>query len=410
MILTRPTIPNSPYPVFTHESRQNPHPLYKQMRREMPVAPILGPQSGFVFWVLTRYDDCMAAFKHPQLGRDHLRLPEDLANKFGGKPVGVWAAINRHMLNLDPPDHTRLRGLVHKAFTPALIETMRSRTQFVADSLIARIQARGDHHFDLINDYGFPLPITVIAELLGVPVSDQDDFRRWTKTLVFGTDEAEMATAAFEFVMYINNLIEEKLARPQPDLLTNLLQAEEAGDKLDREELLSMIFLLLVAGHETTVNLIGNGMLALFNHPDQRAKLQAHPDLIRTAVEEMLRYEGPVDQAMWRIAMDSVSIAGVEIPQGDIVTISLYAGNRDPEVFENPDTFDITRDPNKHLGFGSGIHYCLGSPLARMEGAIAINTLLARLPQVQLMPGMNDRLEWSDSTLLRGLKSLEVTY
>ena len=410
MILTRPTVPNSPYPVFTYAARQNPHVLYEQMRREMPVAPILGPQSGFVFWVLTRYDDCMAALKHPQLGRDHLRLPEDLANKFGGKPIGVWAAINRHMLNLDPPDHTRLRGLVHKAFTPALIETMRARTQSVADSLIDRIQARGDHHFDMISDFGFPLPITVIAELLGVPTSDQDEFRRWTKTLVFGTDEAESAAAAFEFVMYINNLIEEKLARPQPDLLTNLLHAEEAGDKLDREELLSMIFLLLVAGHETTVNLIGNGMLALFNHPDQRAKLQAKPELIRTAVEEMLRYEGPVDQAMWRIAIENLSIAGIEIPQGDIVTISLYAGNRDPEVYENPNTFDITREPNKHLGFGNGIHYCLGAPLARMEGAIAINTLLARLPHVQLASGMHDRLEWSESTLLRGLKSLDVTF
>ncbi|MDX2161076.1 MAG: cytochrome P450 [bacterium] len=408
--VARPSAPNTPYAMFGAEARKHAHAHYAAMRREMPVCPILGPMSGNMFWFVTRYDDCVYALKQPHIIKDHLRLPEIWSQRYGGKPEGIWAAINRHLLNLDPPDHTRLRALVHKAFTPALIENLRARTQGIADALIDKVIRHNAGRFDLIEDYGFPLPITVIAELIGVPANDQDEFRRWTKTLLFGRDEAAGQLAAFEFVNYVNGLIEARQAHPQPDLLTGLLSAEEAGDALDREELLSMIFLLLVAGHETTVNLIGNGMLALFEHPHQRARLQADFTLIKPAIEEMLRYNGPVETATIRFALEDVEIRGVTIPQGEMVLVALHAANRDPDVFPDPERFDITRDPNRHIAFGNGIHFCLGAPLARMEGAIAIETLLRRLPDLQAAPGAIEHVEWNDSILLHGMKALDVVF
>lgn len=398
------------YPLFDQAARSNPQAVYAQMRREMPVCPLIGPVSGNTFWIITRYDDCITALKQPQLVKDHTHLSEPFFSRYGGRPEGVWAAINRNMLFVDPPDHTRLRSLVHRAFTPVLIENLRARTQGIADSLIDKVIANNSGHIDLIGDYGFPLPITVIAELLGVPVEDQENFRRWTKALVFFTSEEESMTAAFEFVMYMNNLIDERAAHPKDDLISGLQQAHEAGDKLDREELISMIFLLLVAGHETTVNLIGNGMLSLFQFPDQRALLQQNPHLMRSAVEEMLRFNGPVETATNRFAMENVEIGGVHIPYGDVVLVALHSANRDEAVFENPDRFDITREPNKHIAFGNGIHYCLGAPLARMEGGIAIETLLRRLPSLQPAPGALDHIEWNQSVLLHGMKRLDAAF
>jgi len=211
-----------------------------------------------------------------------------------------------------------------------------------------------------------------------------------------------------EFMMYMHNMIDERRETPRDDVLSALVNAEEAGDKLDRQELLSMIFLLLVAGHETTVNLIGNGTLALMQNPDQMQKLRANPQLIGSAVEEMLRYNGPVETPTTRWAFEDVVINGVTIPKGDLVMPSLLGANRDPAVFENPNTFDITRDPNRHIAFGSGIHFCLGAPLARMEGAIAINTLLGSVAHIELACPV-DSLEWNDQLLLHGMKALPVT-
>jgi cytochrome P450 PksS len=403
-----PTIPNSPYPIFGMTARANPHPIYAQMRREMPVVPIMGPESGSIFYFITRYDDCVTTLKQPQIGKDYHVFP-DLEARYGSAQ-GEFAMIDRHLLNLDPPDHTRLRGLVHKAFTPSLIENLRGRIQTIADDLIDRALAKNTGDFDLIADYGFPLPITVIAELLGVPAADQDKFREWTRALLFSRDVEFAQRSIMEFLMYMNDLIDQRTTQPQADLLTGLVQAEESGETLDRQELISMIFLLLVAGHETTVNLIGNGMMALFEFPDQRATLQAQPDLIKPAIEEMLRYNGPVETATIRFAFDDVVIGGVEIPRGVMVLVALHAANRDAAVFANPDRLDIMREPNKHIAFGNGIHYCLGAPLARMEGAIAINTLLRRMPNVQPAPGALESLEWNESILLHGVKQLRVTF
>ena len=400
-------IPVNAHDLFTKEARRHPQAVYARMRREDPVYPIIGAHSGERFWVLTRYDDCNAALKDPRIGKEiHRHLPPQKLATLASDPSGL-PFLDRILLNIDPPDHTRLRGLVNKAFTPHRIEALRPRIEQIADELLDHVQ--GHSGMDLIISYAFPLPITVIAELLGVPVDDRDRFRSWTKAVLFGHDDEVMA-AGMEFVLYMNRLIETFRAHPGDNLLSDLIVVQDEGSRLSPDELMSMIFLLLVAGHETTVNLIGNGTLLLFQHPDQMQALRDNPSLIKTSVEEMLRYNGPVETTTIRFAFEDVSIGGKKIPQGEIVLAALLAANRDPAIFDRPDEFDISRDPNRHIAFGSGIHYCLGAPLARMECAIAINTLLRRLPRLHLAPGVEDQLEWSESLLLHGLKALPVRF
>ena len=396
------------YPFWETESRGIIHSIYAEVRATDPIHRAIGPVSGNPIWFLTRYDDCVNFLKDNRFGKDVKRLPKEKSMRYGPgiDPNDPLTAVNAHLLNIDPPDHTRLRALVHKAFTPRMVENLRPRIQQIADELLNAMHGE----VDLIASYAFPLPITVIAEMLGVPVSDQEKFKSWTKTLLFDTDLERSQMAAMEFINYMNNMMDERRASPQDDLLTALLNAEEAGDKLNHEELLSMIFLLLVAGHETTVNLIGNGMLALMQHPDQQAQLVAALDddeAVKTAIDEMLRYNGPVETTTFRVAMEEVRISDMVIEQGDMVLAALLAANRDPAVFDNPDTFDITRTPNRHIAFGTGIHYCLGAPLARLEGQIAIPALLRHFPQIELNAAYDD-LEWNPSLLLHGLKSLPV--
>lgn len=399
------------YDIWSAKTRANPQALYEQMRDETPIYRAVGPVTGNNFWFFTRYDDCVSILKNDQaIGKEFRKhLPAEVANKWGPPPDpnDVFEVVNHHLLDLDPPDHTRLRGLVHKAFTPRVIENLRPRIQQIADDLIDQMQGTGQA--DLINAFSFPLPITVIAEMLGIPAADRDKFRDWTRTLLFVPDADENRRAAIEFGMYMNSMIDERRENPQDDVLTGLIQAEESGDRLDRMELLSMLFLLLVAGHETTVNLIANGTLLLLQHPDQMQKLKNDPALIRPAIEEMLRYNGPVETTTFRWTFEDVEIGGVTIPAGDVVLPALLAANRDPAYFENPNVFDITRENNKHIAFGMGIHYCLGAPLARMEGAIAINTLLKRLPNLQLAVDVDD-LQWNESILLHGMKEMPVTF
>ncbi len=398
------------YEVWAKETRANPQALYEQMRLEDPIHRAIGPISGKNFWFLTRYDDCVSFLKDARFGKQiEKHLPPEKVKEWrgDGEPDPAFAAIDRHLLNLDPPDHTRLRALVHKAFTPRMVENLRPRIQQIADDLLDTVDGQGE--MDLIGAYSFPLPITVIAELLGVPVADQDKFRDWTKALVFGGDFETGRMAAFEFVMYMNNLIDERKTQPQDDLLTGLIQAEEEGDKLDHMELISMIFLLLVAGHETTVNLIANGVLALLQHPDQLEALRTDPTMIRSAVEEMLRYNGPVETTTWRHALEDVVLDGRHIAAGDVVMAALVAANRDPAEFPDPNRFDIQRDPNRHIAFGNGIHYCVGAPLARLEGIIAINTLVRRLPHLELAVPAT-ALSWNDSILLHGMTAMPVKF
>jgi cytochrome P450 PksS len=314
------------------------------------------------------------------------------------------------MLDLDPPDHTRLRALVQKVFTPRLVEQMRPRIQSLADGLLDGIGDR--RHFDLIRDYALPIPTTVIAEMLGVPRNDQRRFHRWSQAMVSANSSAAgmllIIPKAWAFMRFIRRLIRSKRVAPSDDLLSDLVEIAEAGDQLSEDELVAMSFLLLVAGHETTVNLIGNGFLALFENPDQLERLRTDPGLIKPAVEELLRYGSPLETATERFAREDVEIAGVTIPRGSQVFAVIASANRDERQFPNPDQLDIARDPNRHLSFGLGPHFCLGASLARLEGEIAIGTLIRRFADLHLRVPRTS-LRWRPGLVLRGLKSLPIS-
>jgi cytochrome P450 len=315
------------------------------------------------------------------------------------------------MLGTDPPDHTRLRGLVSKAFTPRMIEQLRPRIQDITDELLDAVQGQGQ--MDLVTDFAYPLPMTVISEMLGIPAEDRAQFRNWTQTLLnaFTTpgQEAQAIATADTFIAYIRTLLATKRERPSGDLISDLLQVEEQGDRLRENELVSTIWLLIIAGHETTVNLLSNGVLVLLQHPEQIHLLQQDPSLVSSTVEELLRYAAPVLFAGARGAREDIPFRGQVIHKGDAVRISSVAANTDPQHFTDPETLDITREVNKHLAFGKGIHACLGAPLARLEGQIAIGTLFQRLPHLRL--GCEpERLAWNPLPNLRSLKNLPVTF
>jgi cytochrome P450 PksS len=287
---------------------------------------------------------------------------------------------------------------------------MRERVQTLADELLAGVARRGE--MDLINDYALPLPMTIITEILGVPTGDQHKFHKWSKAVVALSSPnptVRVLPAIWMFIRYLRRFFKVRRRDPQDDLASALIRAEEAGDKLSEDELLAMVFLLLVAGHETTVNLIGSGTLALLEHPDQMEKLRREPSLIKSAVEELLRYTAPVFMSTERYAREDITIHGVTIPRGEMTFGVIGSANRDETVFENPNVLDITREPNKHLSFGQGIHFCLGAPLARMEAQIAVNTLLSRMPDLRLKVSP-EHLRWRPSMILRGLDSLPVLF
>lgn len=392
----------SKYPIWSSETRARPHALYKQMREQDPIYNVMDGMGQNV-WFFTRYHDTVAVLKDPRFMKNWM------TNRDGIDPDDfhpIWGQVEMHLLNQDPPNHTRLRALVHKAFTPRAVRELQPRIQEVADDLLDNMAAANET--DLIESFALLLPIVVISEMLGIPATDRDNFRKWSQILIGDDNESKPATI-MQFAEYMTEKIEERRANPTDDILSGLVNAEEAGDTLNRGELLSMIILLIVAGHETTVNLIGNGMLTLFEHPEQLQLLKNNPDHIKTAIEEMLRFNGPVDATTFRFAAEDVEWDGHKIKKHDVIHPLLLAANRDADVFENPDTFDITRDPNPHVAFGHGIHYCVGAPLARMEGAIAINSLLARFPDIRLNANP-DTLEWGNILLLHGLKALPVKY
>lgn len=397
------------YPIFDKVTRANPQAVYKQMREKDPIWRAVGPNTGNIIWFFTRYDDVMSVLKDARFVKDaRNNLPPEAARRYiSPDEHPVFQAINRHLLNLDAPDHTRLRGIVHKAFTPRAIQRLEPRITAIADSLLEAM--RDKDAGDLIADYAYPLPITVIAEMLGVRVEDRDKFREWTHNLLFGMSEEAAQLSVLEFVQYVNEMIDERQKQATEDILSGLIHAEQDGDKLDRMELLAMVFLLLVAGHETTVNLIGNGTLALLQHPEELAKLRNNPQLIDSAVEEILRYNGPVETPTWRFASEDIEMDGHIIEQGDLVLPSLLAANRDPGYFEQPHVFNIERHPNPHVAFGYGAHYCIGAPLARMEGTIGISKLIEALPNMALAVDV-DALEWNNSLLLHGMVTLPLRY
>ena len=397
--------------LFDPTFKADPYPTYASLRSSAPVYRAALPDGRGV-WLITRYEDVLAVLKDKRFVKDWrgALTPEQLAQV---PPIPeVMKPLSQNMLDTDPPDHERLRALVSKAFTPRLIERLRPRVQAISDGLLDAVQDRGE--MDLIDDYAFPLPITVIAELLGVPAEDRNNFREWSDAAVSGNASQEYMEEILiphmqAFTDYLRALFEEKRANPGDDLVSALVRAEEAGDRLSEDELLGMVFLLLVAGHETTVNLIGNGVLALLQHPDQLRKLKEDPSLIKPAIEELLRYDGPVETSTERFAREDVEIGDQVIPRGEMVLVVLAAADHDPERFSDPDELDITRTDNRHLAFGKGIHHCLGAPLARMEGQIAISTLLRRMPNLRL-EGSPESLSWRPGMILRGLRGLPVEF
>lgn len=389
--------------------RANPYPFYAQLRDAAPVYRVRLSRREWA-WMVTRYNDVQAVLKDQRFAKDRFQAttPEQQA-KMPWIPE-MMKPLARNMLDLDEPDHSRLRGLVHQAFTPRLIEQLRGRVQSLCDELLDAAQRRG--RMDLLHDYALPLPITIIAEMLGVPTRDRAKFHRWSSTIVSVTSSSEMLRvlpSAWLFMRYLRQFFKQRRAQPGNDLTTALLQAEEVGDHLSEDELLAMVMLLLIAGHETTVNLIASGTLALLQHHDQMQMLREDPGLIKTAIEELLRYTSPVDCATERFAREDMVFKDVPIARGEQVMAVLGSANRDEEQFINPDTLDITREPNRHLAFGQGIHYCLGAPLARLEGQIAINTLLRRMPNLRLAIAP-EQLRWRRGLIIRGLEKLPVVF
>ncbi|KAA6213173.1 cytochrome P450 [Streptomyces albofaciens JCM 4342] len=386
----------------------DPHPYYAKLRAQGPVHRVSVPEMQPDFphaWLIVGYDEVRAALADHRFAKDWSRADGALVDN---EVLAEWQLTN--MLDADPPQHTRLRKLVAREFTTRRVEALRPRVQQITDELLDAMLAAPDGRADLVEALAFPLPMTVICELLGVPDIDRQSFRAWSNELVSPTEQEATMTAAREMTAYLDGLIEAKRRSPGEDLLSALVRtSDEDGDQLSRQELLGMAFLLLVAGHETTVNLISNGVRALLRHPAQLAALRADPALLDNAVEEMLRYDGPVETATWRFTAEPVEIGGVEIPAGEVVLVGLAGADRDPERFDAPDTFDITRETRGHVAFGHGIHFCLGAPLARLEGRTAVRTLLDRCPDLALDTAP-EALTWRTGMTMRGPQHLPVRW
>ncbi len=391
------------YNPFVPEFRRDPYPFYRRLREADPVH--WNPPG---IWILTRHADAVAMLRHPRMSSDFRNA--DLYEAFR-EMQGIDPATERQpsMLFRDPPDHTRLRGLVTKAFTSKRIDDMRPRMQSIVDALIDEALERGE--MDVVSGLAYPLPVKVICEMLGVPEEDHSRFHRWSADLVATLDPmvgpeamARAIESGLAFDDYFADLIPRRRQEPRNDLLTALISAEEEGGRLSQDELLTQLVLLLVAGHETTVNLISSGLLALLQHPDQLERLRENPGLMRSAVEELLRFFPPV-QLTGRIALEAMAIDGVRVGRGQQVVALVGAANRDPSAFPDPDRLDLSREPNRHIAFGGGIHHCLGSALARAEGQVAIGTLLRRTAEIDLL---TDEPVWKETITLRGLAKLPV--
>ena len=416
--------------LFSADFKERAFKAYAAMREKGPVASITLPTSESI-WFVTRYAQAVALLKDDErfandpssalTEEEYAQLFQQATEHLTVEQQQLAAQtdeiLRRNLLAVDPPDHSRLRRLVAIPFTPKFIEGMRSRVQAIADELLDAVEARADgagrREMELISDFAYPLPLTVISEMLGIPLADRDKFREWSQAAVSFTpdDRANPAVTAklIEFIAYMRGLVAEMRSNPGGDLLSGLVLAEAEGDKLSENELLSMIFVLIVAGHETTVNLIANGTLALFEHPEQRASLHENPGLLKSAVEEMLRYYGPVEISLTRWVRQDTEFGGRNMRRGEQIMAVLASANHDGEQFPDPDVFDISREPNRHIAFGTGIHACLGATLARLEGQIAFATLLSRVPDLALaIP--RDEVCWRDATFLRGLTRLPVTF
>ena len=401
------------YDLFSPAFKANPFPTFAAMRERDPVYAHVAPD-GRVIWYVTRYEDVAAVLKddqrfckNPLNARD---VDSSQGNK-GGLQTRPYQLINQNMLFSDPPDHTRLRALVSQAFTPRRVAAFAGRLQEIANALLDEMVAAENP--DLIAAYALPLPVVVISDLLGIPAADRDDVADWSQAIISpgsrGLNYSARKRKVRLFMEYLRGLFARRQAAPQDDLITALVQAETEGQRLSEAELFSMVALLLVTGHETTVNLIGNGALALFRAPDQLARLRADNRLWPAAVEELLRFDGPVETSTSRWVRQDTEFGGRTMRRGDLMRAVITSANRDMVHFAQPDALDIGRADNRHLAFGLGAHYCLGAPLARLEGIIALQTLFDRLPAARLALS-SDELAWRSGVLFRGLRLLPIHY
>ena len=383
------------------EFKANPYPFYARLRREEPVCRV---STAFLnAWLVTRYDDAVTVLRDPRISKN-ISAQMRYIPRFA-RP------LTDHMLGRDPPDHTRLRALVSKAFTPRRIEELRGRIQSMCDALLSAVQK--DAGFDLVRDYALPLPLAVISEMLGIPERERRRFHRIIRGgIAIGAptrmlDVPLALPYVWVLMRYFRKIFAERRANPGDDLISALVQAEEAGDRLSENELMGTSILLLFAGYETTVNLIASGALALLEHPGQRARFVEDPALAVSAIEELLRFTSPLEITPPSVAREDLAIGSVTIRKGDLVSAVLGSANRDESQFAAPETLDLARDPNRHLAFGQGIHFCLGAPLARMEGQIALTMLFQRVPYLRLaQPAAS--LRWRNLLPLRGLEALPV--
>ena len=399
----------TPFSLSSPEVRADPYPVYRRLREEDPVHW----SEAMDAWVLTRYDDVVSVlqdkrFSAERRGARNRYVQEAMAaTEEHGGPV----ARANTMLSADPPEHTRMRLLISKAFLPRAVEKLRPHIQQIADELLDDAPEPG--RLDILMDLAYPLPVIVIAELMGVPTEDRDKFKRWSDDVVAtlgGGPAPEIAErgaqSGRELADYFRGVIADRRREPKEDLVSVLVAATDQGDVLSEEQLVATCVVALIAGSETTRNLIANGMLALLRNPDQLEKLWQDPSLVESAVEEILRYAGPV-QGTARVATEDVEIDGKTIKEGQLVFTLVAAANRDPAHFTDPEQLDIAREHNHHVAFGAGIHACLGQPLARLEARITFDTLARRIPNPKLAI---DQVEWGPSFILRGMKSLPITF
>ncbi|GII29850.1 cytochrome P450 family protein [Planotetraspora mira] len=390
-------------PLFGPAFDADPYPAFEWLRRNAPVTRV--PLPGCEAWLVTRYEDAVEALTHPSLSKDPASGSPEWRAASLGLPLDHRPSLARHMINADGEDHTRLRRLVSATFTPRRMEGLRTRAQEVTDGLLDRLD--GDEA-DLVADLAYPLPITIICDLLGVPEEDREAFHHLASVIdsaaASEVEQISLATDGLE--KFLSDLVTLKRTRPGDDLLTELVRRSHRGE-IHPDELTSTAFLLLIAGHETTVALIGNGLLALLRHPEQLAALRADFSLLPDVVDEMLRYDGPVRNATWRFPTEPVVIGGQRMLPGDPILVSLLAANRDPSVFPDPDAFSPGRIGEPHLGFGRGPHYCIGAALAKVEAEVAIGSVLRRFPRLALATDPGE-LVWWPSAIMRGLFSLPV--
>ena len=402
---------DKPFPLWDAKRRADPYGFYAELRRDRPVARATVPGRGAV-WVVTRYADAAAMLKDPRFSNDRrgTGVPSPF---FGGLPLPrAVRALSSTMVGADDPVHARLRGLVGRAFTPRRVAELDGRVRAIAAELADAAAPRG--HMDLIAEFALPLPFTVISELLGVPEDMRGEFRARVRRIMAPPRSMALRVAVWlphliRLVGFFERLIAHRRRVPDDALISALVAAEAEADRLTPAELVAMVFILFFAGHETTVNLIGNGTLALFDVPGEMAALRADPSLLPGAVEELLRFTNPVEAVAMRYTREPVTMAGVTIPARATVMALISAANRDPEAFPDPDRLDLRRDGRSHLALGAGAHYCLGASLARLEARVAFETLLDRFPRLRL-DGPRDAVDWREPGALRGLKGLPVRW